>query len=149
METCVGGSRPTAESRGGACRSELIIDDDPISYPAVTQPDLMLAMTQLACDKYHCDLAPGGLLLIDSLLVKDPPAGNIKVIALPLTALAREKTGKEITANVAALGAIAVLNRNVGLEAVRRAIVDRLPAPLLAINQLAFQAGVDAARGLA
>ena len=40
------------EARGGASKSEVIIDDKPIFHPHVIVPDLVLAMTQKAADKY-------------------------------------------------------------------------------------------------
>ena len=44
------------EARGGASKSEVIIDDGPIYHPHVKTPDVVLAMTQKAADKYYGDL---------------------------------------------------------------------------------------------
>jgi 2-oxoglutarate ferredoxin oxidoreductase subunit gamma len=44
------------EARGGACRSELIVSNQPINYPAVRNPHFVVAMSQQACDKYHGDI---------------------------------------------------------------------------------------------
>ncbi|MCI6752686.1 MAG: 2-oxoacid:acceptor oxidoreductase family protein, partial [Selenomonas bovis] len=41
------------EARGGASKAEVIIDDAPIYHPHVEVPDLVLAMTQKAADKYY------------------------------------------------------------------------------------------------
>ncbi len=40
------------EARGGASRSEVIISNDTIDYPKVIKSDILLALTQTACDKY-------------------------------------------------------------------------------------------------
>ena len=40
------------EARGGASKSEVIIDDEKIFHPHVKTPDFVLAMTQKAADKY-------------------------------------------------------------------------------------------------
>src|SRR5665648_500921 len=61
------------ESRGGACRAELIVDDKFINYPTIVSPDFVLAMSQKACDDYHSDLEADGKLLIDSDLVLSIP----------------------------------------------------------------------------
>ena len=61
------------EARGGASKSEVIIDTEPIYHPHVTQPDVVLAMTQKAADKYYGDLEPTGLLVLDEQLVPEPP----------------------------------------------------------------------------
>ena len=58
------------EARGGASKSEVIIDDSqPIYHPHVKTPDVVLAMTQKAADKYYTDLHPEGLLILDTDLV--------------------------------------------------------------------------------
>ena len=41
------------EARGGASKAEVIIDTETIYHPHVTRPDLVLAMTQKAADKYY------------------------------------------------------------------------------------------------
>lgn len=136
------------ESRGGACRSELIIDTDPINYPEVTRPNLMLAMTQLACDKYHSDLDPEGILLVDPQFVKTVPAEIKNIYSIPMAQIAKEETGKEIVANVVAMGAIVVLGNFVGVESVKKAVLDHFPPSLRAMNETAFNAGVRAAQAL-
>ena len=137
------------ESRGGACRSELVTDSAPINYPAVARPDFVLAMTQLACDSYHKDMDEDGILLVDSGLVTSVPKTIRTVLAIPLTGIAVEAAGKTITANVAALGAIAVLAGIAEPESIREAILDRFPENLHAINIKAFEAGMAAAKSRA
>ena len=58
------------EARGGASKAEVIIDDETIYHPHVEVPDIVLAMTQKAADKYYKDLAPDGLLVLDEELVQ-------------------------------------------------------------------------------
>ena len=60
------------EARGGASKSEVIIDDGPIFHPHVEVPDLVLAMTQKAADKYYVDLNKEGVLVLDTDLVPKP-----------------------------------------------------------------------------
>ena len=134
------------ESRGSACRSELIVDDGPINYPTVTHPDFVLAMTQLSCDKYHGDLKKDGILLIDSTLVTAPPASIKRLYSIPMTQLAIEVTGKAITANIAALGAVAVLGRFASVESVRRSLFAQFPTHFREANEKAFDTGIEAAR---
>lgn len=137
------------EARGGACRSELITDTETVNYPALTKPDFVLAMSQLACDSYTADMdQENGVLLVDSELVTKVPDTVKHVYSIPLTKIAKEETGKVITANVVALGAISVLARGVGTEAVKTAVLGRFPEKLHAINVKAFEAGAAAARAL-
>ena len=136
------------EARGGACRSEMIVDDEPINYPAITAPNFVLAMTQLAADSYYKDLAKGGILLIDTDLVPNPPCGDFTVYSLPLTQLAVNVTGKKIAANVVAIGAIAVLSGRVSTDAVWKSVQVQFPASFEEANRKAFEAGVAAAKEL-
>ena len=133
------------ESRGGACRSELILDERPIDSPTLAHVDVLLAMTQLACDSYAGELREDGVLLVDSDLVPAPPQ-HCGVYALPLTALARETVGRDIAANVVALGALAVLGGIAAPESVRQAIHHRFAPRLRADNDRAFDAGMRAAQ---
>ena len=134
------------EARGGACRSELILDEEAINYPALTKPDFVLAMSQQACDQYTVDMdRENGVLLVDSTLVEHVPEEVRHAYRIPLTRIAREITGKVITANVVALGAVSVLSRGPGREAVQDAVMARFPEKLRDMNKRAFQAGVEAA----
>ena len=40
------------EARGGASMGQVIIDDAPILYPAVTDPDIYVIMSQQGFEKY-------------------------------------------------------------------------------------------------
>lgn len=137
------------EARGGACRSELITDTEAVNYPALTKPDFVLAMSQLACDSYTADMdQENGVLLVDSDLVTRVPETIKHVYGIPLTKIAKEETGKAITANVVALGAISVLSKGASIDAVKTAVLNRFPEKLHAINLKAFEAGAAAAKAL-
>ena len=136
------------ESRGGLCRSELIIDVIPINYPQVTQPNFVLALTQASCDKYHQDMHPEGILLIDPMFVRVIPEKIKNVYSISLTEIAKTTTGKEIAANVAAAGAISVLGKFIEVDSIRQALRKLFAKPLHESNEKAFNAGVEAAKAL-
>ena len=48
------------EARGGASKSEVIISDGDIDFPKATRLDVLLCLTQEACDKYVADLKEDG-----------------------------------------------------------------------------------------
>lgn len=137
------------EARGSACRSELITDTKPIGYPALKNPDFILAMSQPACDSYTSDMNPEtGVLLVDDGLVDRVPENVKHIYRIPLTDIARGETGQLITANIVALGAVSVLSLGASEASVKKAVLDRFPETLHAINIKAFEAGVAAARVL-
>jgi len=129
------------EARGGASRSEVIISDTDIDYPKATHIDLLLAMTQEAVDKYVQDLKAGGIMLIDSSFVRQIPEGNFKVYSFPISALAEEKIGKKIVANIIALGAIEKLSGVISEESIIKAIRSRVPKGTEELNIKAFKFG--------
>ncbi|MBQ7478389.1 MAG: 2-oxoacid:acceptor oxidoreductase family protein [Selenomonadaceae bacterium] len=132
------------EARGGASKAEVIIDDAPIYHPHVEQPDIVLAMTQKAADKYYTDLNPDGLLVLDTDLVPEPPDFP-NVIRIPITKLAVEQVGKALFANIVALGAIARLTDLVNFETVKQSVAHRVPPHTVEQNMKALQTGWDAA----
>ncbi len=51
------------EARGSSCSAQLIVSDEAITYPYITDPSLMIIMSQEAYTKYSPELAKGGCLL--------------------------------------------------------------------------------------
>ena len=94
------------EARGGASRSEVILSDDDIDFPKAVELDLLLALTQEACDRYVGDLKPSGILLVDSGAVTRVPEGFERTWRAPIIERAREDVGRAIVANIVALGII-------------------------------------------
>lgn len=133
------------EARGGASKSEVIISDGPVDYPKATVVDALLALTQEACDKYSHDLREGGVLLIDSDLVKRQPEGNFKVVSFPIINTAKNEVGREIVANIVALGAMVALTGVVSKESAEKAVLSRVPEAFLELNKKAFNTGYDKA----
>lgn len=129
------------ESRGGASKAEVIISDGDIDYPKVTNPDLFLAMTQEAFDRYVADLKAEGLLLVDSTFVTRLPAGESRLHALPITELARERLGREIVANIIAVGTIVALSQVVSRSAIETAVLRRVPKGTEDLNRRALALG--------
>lgn len=133
------------EARGGASKSEVIISDTTIDYPKATRVDALLAMTQEACDKYSHDLKEGGILLVDSDLVKKLPSGNFKTVSFPIINTAKNDVGREIVANIVALGAMVALTSQVTRENAEKAVLSSVPEAFLELNKKAFSMGYDRA----
>jgi len=136
------------ESRGGACSTALIISDEPILYPHVTCPCVIVSMSQESYTTYRARLAEGGLLLIDADLVEPDPAADQMVLPIPATRIAEQDLGRRIVANIVMLGALTSLTRVVSEESMRNAILDRVPKGTEELNTKAFQMGYDYGQGL-
>ena len=132
------------EARGGASKSEVIVDDVPIYHPHVGRPDLVLAMTQKAAEKYYGDLQEDGVLVLDEDLVSNPPQFP-KIVNIPITRLAVEKIGKPLFANIVALGALVRITGTVNFESIKKSVAGRVPPHTVEQNMKALQVGWDAA----
>ena len=131
------------EARGGASKSEVIIDDNPIYHPHVECPALVLAMTQKAADKYYTDLNPERILVLDTDLVPEPPDFP-NILRIPITKLAVEEIGKSLFANIVALGALVHITGLVDFETIKTAVSHRVPPHTIEQNIHALQVGWDA-----
>ena len=137
------------EARGGSSKSEVIISDEVIDYPKATQVDALLAMTQEAADKYTHDLKEGGILLIDSDMVKKVPAGNFRTVSFPIINTAKNDVGREIVANIVALGAMVALTGQVTFENAEKAVLSSVPEAFIELNKKAFTMGFERASAAA
>ncbi|MDR1239308.1 MAG: 2-oxoacid:acceptor oxidoreductase family protein [Treponema sp.] len=98
-----------AEKRGGIARASVIVSDEEIDSPLVTVPDSALVMNSDSLPLCEGILKNGGLLLVNSTLVKETPKRTgIRVVNIEASGLA-EKTGNIRFANMVALGAMAKL----------------------------------------
>jgi len=135
------------EARGGASRSEVIISDGDIDFPKATALDLLLCLTQEACDKYVGDLKEDGLLIVDSRYVKDIPEGTFRTTRVDISNIAEEKVGRAVVANMVALGVIVAATQIVRPDSAERAISGRVPRGTEELNVKAFRLGLQAVNG--
>jgi len=132
------------EARGGSSKSEVIISEATIHYPKITVPNVVLAMSQQACQKYTVDLPADGILITDSLFVQNLPDKQFKkVYELPITHTAQDALGKALFANIIALGDIVKITGVVSIEALTKAVLARVPKGTEAINEKALKLGMD------
>jgi 2-oxoglutarate ferredoxin oxidoreductase subunit gamma len=130
------------EARGGSSKSEVLISDQAIHYTKVVKPDLLLAMTQEALDKYAHDLPDDAMLVIDTTFVKEIPAKFTNVYKLPITEKAKEVLGRSLFANIIAIGAIVSLTKAVSVESVTKAVLARVPKGTEQKNKQALELGM-------
>jgi 2-oxoglutarate ferredoxin oxidoreductase subunit gamma len=77
------------EMRGGTCNCSVVISDEPIGSPLVTNPDILIVLNTPSLEKFENTVAPGGIILIDSTMCDAKVTRNdVRVFDLPATALA-------------------------------------------------------------
>jgi len=135
------------EARGGASKAEVIISDEAIFYPKVGDADIFLAMSQAAYEKYSPQIKDETIIIVDSTLIKDlKGVDKGKIYQIPITELAKKETGREMTANIVALGAINGITQLVSQNALKEAVLARIPAGTEELNIKALSAGLEAGR---
>ena len=131
------------EARGGSCSANVIISDEEIDYPYVTEPHHVIFMSQGAYEKYVTNLRPNGKLLYDEDLVELKYRRNdIHRFGIPATRLA-EGLGRRIVANIVMLGFLTAVTKVVDYDAMKSAILDTVPPGTEDLNLKAYNAGYD------
>jgi 2-oxoglutarate ferredoxin oxidoreductase subunit gamma len=131
------------EARGGACSAQLLMSDQPILYPYVTQPDVLVVMSQEAYSKFAPELKEGGTLIVEQDLVRvtDIPRAT-KVYSCPATRLA-EELGKRMVLNSVMVGFFTAVAHLLEPDAVRKAVGDSVPSNSRDLNLKAFEKGYE------
>jgi 2-oxoglutarate ferredoxin oxidoreductase subunit gamma len=131
------------EARGGACSAQLVVSDQPVLYPYVTQPDILVVMSQEAYSKFAPELKENGTLIVEQDLVRvnDIPIGT-KVYSCPATRLA-EELGKRMVLNSVMVGFFTAVTQLIEADAVRKAVGDSVPANFRELNLKAFERGYE------
>ena len=128
------------ESRGGACRSEVVVSQGEIHYPSVRKADILVALSQTALDTYIRDLKEEGMLLVDPNSVKDVPK-SLVCFEVPAMEIAHS-VGNVKFQNSVVLGALAALLESViKKESLKSAISENFPPKTIEKNMEAFEAG--------
>jgi len=133
------------ESRGGASRTDIIIDRVAIDYPKATAPDALLVMTEDAWKRFGGSVRRGGIVIHDAELTPPQIEPETRVIGLPLTVVARDTLGRAIVANVVGLAALVALTGVVSRGALEAAVRRRAPRGSEELNARALAAGWDLA----
>ena len=131
------------EARGGACSAQLMLSDQPVLYPYVTQPDILVVMSQEAYTKFAPELKDRGTLLIERDLVRvsEMPA-QTRIYSIPATRIA-EELGKRMVLNIVMVGFFAAVTQLLQADAVRKAIADSVPSSFRELNLKAFDKGYE------
>lgn len=131
------------EARGGASMSAVIIDEQPILFPKVTNPDIFVIMSQEGFEKYGADAPSSAVMVLDSSLVHSRP--KCRCVEIPATREAKLSLGKDIVANIVMLGALVKITGIVSEMALEKAILDSVPKGTEALNTRAMKKGIELA----
>jgi 2-oxoglutarate ferredoxin oxidoreductase subunit gamma len=132
------------EKTGGFSRGDVVVSDEPIDYPNVVDPDVVVGFSQDAFERDAETVTEDGLVVIERDLVDPEPLvadrPDVTVASLAAVDLA-EELGRQVVANVLMLGAIVELVGSPPFEAVRDAVRETVPDGTEDLNEHAFERG--------
>jgi 2-oxoglutarate ferredoxin oxidoreductase subunit gamma len=131
-----------AAARGGATRSDIILSDEMINFPGVTQPNILVALTQEAYSTFCSIIRPGGTLLTDSRYVQTTRKVDARQIELPIYEQVMAQLGKPIVFNIAVLGALLGIAPLVQEDSLLAVVKNRVPKDFVELNTKAFRLGL-------
>jgi 2-oxoglutarate ferredoxin oxidoreductase subunit gamma len=130
------------EARGSACSAQLIVSDEPITYPYVRTLDILVAMSQDSYRTFVGEVRDGGIVLIDDSLVTPDPDSKLRTLGAPATRTA-EQLGKRIVTNMVIVGLFTATTGLISADAAREAIRTSVPSGTEKLNLAAFERGLE------
>ena len=131
-----------AAARGGATRTDIIIDDSEIFFPKVIQPNILVSLTQESYNKFAPIIRPGGLLLVDSKYVSIQKKVDARHITLPMFDTVMKEIGKPIVFNICMLGALIGISNLVKPASILKVLETTIPEDFMAMNKKALDLGL-------
>lgn len=134
------------EMRGGTANCGVIISDEPVGSPIVSHPDVLVAMNLPSLKRYENDVAPGGMIIVDSTLADEEIArDDVKVFRVPSTKKAKD-AGFASLSNMILMGKLLKETDCFSLslaEAAMKKVVPARKADLLGVNLKAVETGYN------
>ena len=134
-----------AEVRGGTANCTVSISDEEIASPVAHAPAFVVALNQPSMVSFQNKIQSGGVMFLNSNLVKEPPdRGDIEVVNIPANAIA-EKMGNVKSANMVLLGAFVKKSNLVSLTSLIDGLTVALKGnqKLIAFNKDAMTLGYE------
>ena len=134
------------EMRGGTANCSVIISDEPVGSPIVSNPDVLMVMNLPSLDKYESATVAGGKIFVDSTLIeRKVERTDVEVFYIPATQMAKD-AGFATLANMILAGKVLKETDAVSFEGNKETLESFIPAKkaaLIDINCKALQMGYD------
>ena len=134
------------EMRGGTANCNVILSDDPVGSPIITEPDILIAMNLPSLQKYVNTVVPGGQIYVDSALIgAKVERTDVEVFYIPATQMAKD-AGIPSLAKMIIVGHLLQNNPELSFEGTDAVVAKLVPpkkAALVELNQKALALGKD------
>ena len=134
------------EMRGGTANCNVILSEEAVGSPIVTDPDVLIAMNLPSLEKYVDTVVPGGQIYVDSTLIsKKVERSDVQVFYIPATKMAND-AGVPTLANMVMMGCVLKNNPELTFDGTAETMAKLVPAKkanLVELNMKALEAGRD------
>ena len=134
------------EMRGGTANCNVILSEEAVGSPIVTDPDVLIAMNLPSLEKYESTVVPGGQIYVDSTLIsKKVERSDVQVFYIPATKMAND-AGVPTLANMVMMGCVLKNNPELTFDGTAETMQKLVPAKkanLVELNMKALEAGRD------
>ena len=134
------------EMRGGTANCNVILSEEAVGSPIVTDPDVLIVMNLPSLEKYENTVVPGGQIYVDSTLIsKKVERSDVQVFYIPATKMAND-AGVPTLANMVMMGCVLKNNPELTFDGTAETMQKLVPAKkanLVELNMKALEAGRD------
>lgn len=134
------------EMRGGTANCAVVVSDEPVGSPVVSEPDGLIAMNKPSLEKFLPAVKPGGVVVYNSSLITiDQTRDDLRILSAPANDLATE-LGNSKVANLVALGLFLQATKAVTVDGIEKALSKVLPPrrhKLIPLNLEALKKGMS------
>ena len=134
------------EMRGGTANCNVILSEEAVGSPIVTNPDVLIAMNLPSLEKYESTVVPGGQIYVDSTLISQKvERSDVQVYYIPATKMAND-AGVPTLANMVMMGCVLKNNPELTFDGTAETMQKLVPAKkanLVELNMKALEAGRD------
>lgn len=132
------------EQRGGTANVTVIVSEERISSPILSQYDVAIVLNQPSLDKFESKVKPGGILIYDGFGIINPPTRkDINVYRIDAMDKAAELKNSKVF-NMIVLGGLLKVCPIVSTDGLNKAFYKTLPERhhgLIPLNMEAVEAG--------
>ena len=128
------------EMRGGTANCNVILSEEPVGSPIITEPDVLIAMNLPSLQKYVDTVVSGGQIYVDSSLISvKVRRDDVEVFYVPATQMAKDN-GISTLANMIILGHFLERNPHMSFDGVNAVVENLVPPKKAALKELNMKA---------
>lgn len=115
------------EMRGGTANCSVVISDEMIGSPLISECDALIALNLPSLEKFESSVKPNGIIIVDSSLIhSQPKRKDVQFISIPASEIASDM-GNMTFAGIILLGALSYVSGSFKRSSFEDALKNVLP----------------------